>query len=106
MTQAEPCAMCGRGAPTTRHHLIPRKLHKRLKKKGVEEERLQETVPLCRACHSTVHQTFSEKELAGEYNTLEAILSDERVAKWRDWLAGKPDGFKPKLRGWKAASGR
>lgn len=105
----EPCAICGRAVPVTRHHLVPRSQHRRLRKRLArrgEERDLCGTIPLCAACHSTVHQTFSEKELAESHDTLEKLLADERVARWRDWLAGKPDGFSPKLRSWKLAPHR
>jgi len=103
------CAICGRAALVTRHHLVPRSQHARLKKRmrqsGLDRD-LSLTVPLCAACHSTVHQTFSEKELAEAYDTLERLLSDERIDRWRDWLSGKPEGFSPKLRSWKLAPHR
>lgn len=102
----DPCAICGRAVPTTRHHLVPRCLHGRLRKRrrgGHEERDLSATIALCRACHSTLHQTFSEKELAEFCDSLEKILADARMARWRDWLSSKPDGFAPKLRSWKAA---
>lgn len=105
----DPCAICGRAVPTTRHHLVPRCLHRRLRKRlrGAHEERdLSATIALCRACHSTLHQTFSEKELAESYDNLEKILADARMARWRDWLSGKPASFAPKLRSWTAAGHR
>lgn len=100
----EPCALCGRSAATTRHHLVPRALHRRLKRRnGVQGRDLCATIPLCRPCHATLHQTFDERDLAENYDTLEKILADERMARWRKWLSGKPDGFSPKLRSWKTA---
>ncbi len=89
------CALCGRRERTTRHHLIPRTLHKRLKKRGVDPESLQHTVELCPPCHKHVHQTLSEKELAEDYNSLEDLLRHPEIAKWRDWLASKPAGYAP-----------
>jgi hypothetical protein len=89
------CALCGREEKTTRHHLLPRTLHKRLKKRGVGPERLHETIDLCTPCHKHVHQTLSEKELAEDYATPEALFAHPEIAKWRDWLALRPAGFRP-----------
>jgi len=103
------CAICGRAAPVTRHHLAPRSQHGRLRKRprrGGGERDLSATIPLCAACHSTVHRLFSEKELAASRDTLEKLLADESVARWREWLAGKPDGFSPRLLGWASAPHR
>jgi len=105
----DTCAICGRAAPVTRHHLVPRSQHARLRKRLArrkEERDLAVTIPLCAACHSTVHQTFSEKEMAESFASLESLLADERIARWRDWLSGKPEGFSPKLRSWKLAPHR
>ncbi|WP_236615110.1 hypothetical protein [Desulfovibrio sp. X2] len=103
----EVCAICGRQAPLTRHHLVPRALHKRLKRRAAFAGRdLSATIGLCRACHSTLHQTFSEKELAVSYDSLESILADGCIARWREWLAAKPDGFAPRLRSWTKAPHR
>ena len=42
-------------------------------------------VDLCTQCHRYIHSTFSEKELGRKYNTLEALLADEKIAKYVAW---------------------
>lgn len=96
-----PCALCKRPEQTTRHHLYPRCQHRRLRRKKEGRDSLLETVPLCPPCHKRVHQIFSEKELAERYNTLQALLDDERIQRWLSWIQGKPLGFRPKTRSWK-----
>jgi hypothetical protein len=81
------CAICRRGGlPLTKHHLIPRTTHKRkrIAKQFSAEERC-ETVPLCRSCHSQVHATFNEMELAEQYNTLDKLMAHEEIARYAKW---------------------
>lgn len=59
-------------------------------------ERITATLWVCRACHNQIHRLFSEKELALTYNSREALLSDERLRTFVDWLASKPPGFMPR----------
>lgn len=100
-----PCQLCGRDTQTTRHHLVPKKLHRRLKKKkGARQEDLNATVDLCRACHKTVHHHISEAELARHYSTLEALAAHEEVARFASWVADKPVGFMPKTPSYRAAA--
>ena len=72
--QPGACEICERCLPLTRHHLIPRTLHGRLRKRGYEREQLCQTVNICSLCHRAVHRFYSEKQLAMEYNTLEKLL--------------------------------
>lgn len=67
------CVLCKREKELTKHHLIPKTLHKRYRKK-FGKLRLKETVDVCDDCHSQIHKLFTEKELALEYNTLELLL--------------------------------
>ena len=81
------CELCKRNQSTTRHHLVPRTLHRRYKaKKGFDQKFLNVTVDLCKDCHHMVHDFFSEKELASKFNTLESLLSNEKVIKYINWI--------------------
>ena len=72
--QPGECEMCERYMPLTRHHLMPRMMHARLRKQGFERDVLCRTCNICRLCHDAVHRFFSEKELALEYNTVEKLM--------------------------------
>jgi hypothetical protein len=61
----------------SKHHLVPKC------KKG------KETVDLHRVCHDFIHATFTDKELAQDYNTIEKLLADERVQKFGKWASKK-----------------
>lgn len=43
------------------------------------------TAKICRQCHSMVHRSFENIELAEQYNTVEKLLEDERVYKFCRW---------------------
>ena len=42
------CEMCKRAMPLTRHHLLPRRTHAKLKKKGFSKEKLLSSSYICR----------------------------------------------------------
>ena len=89
----EPCcALCGRPVPNlTRHHLVPRTLHKRRRTRDnfTRAERLT-VILLCRACHKQIHTLFTESELARDYCTLEALAAHAEVARFVEWIARQP----------------
>ncbi|SIS54239.1 HNH endonuclease [Paracoccus saliphilus] len=92
-TDTDPtCPLCGRPippeVPQSRHHLIPRL---RGGKGGA-------TVLLHQVCHSTIHKTLSETELARHYNTVEALRSHPELARFFAWVAKRPPGWKGKIR--------
>ena len=43
---------------------------------------MQETAALCRQCHSAVHLFADERALGEHYNTVEALLQQESLAKF------------------------
>ena len=74
------CELCDRCTPLTRHHLVPRTLHKEFRKLGWTKRDLEFGVAmLCRPCHSAVHRHATERELAEEYNTVEKLLEHEKI---------------------------
>ncbi len=88
------CGLCGRFVERrTRHHLIPRTRHgnKRVKR-SYDRETLNQTVPLCPACHRQIHRTLTEKELEREYNTVEALLGHPEISRFVHWIENKPHG--------------
>ena len=84
------CALCGRGMPISRHHLIPRKAHRRIRKRlGLTTEQLNRTTPLCRPCHSAVHRAESNDSLADKYNTIEALRAHPKIASFARYASGQ-----------------
>jgi 5-methylcytosine-specific restriction enzyme A len=81
---AEPeplqCALCERYVRTvSRHHLVP-------KQKGGKHG---PTIPLCQPCHSTLHATFTNKELATRYNSIDQLRSAPPLQTYLNWIRDK-----------------
>lgn len=87
MTEPPICPLCDRPIPTeapqSLHHLIPRL---RGGKQGP-------TVLLHQICHSEIHATLTETELARRYNTVEALRAHPRLARFIAWVARRPAAF-------------
>lgn len=74
------CALCGRVVLyLTRHHLVPRE----------EGGRYGATAELCQPCHSTLHLTFSNRDLATTYNSIPALQEAEALQKYLRWVRNK-----------------
>jgi 5-methylcytosine-specific restriction endonuclease McrA len=71
------CGLCERQVShTSRHHLVPRE----------EGGRYGPVVELCQPCHSSVHRFLSNKALARQYNTLEALRAAEELQTYLTWV--------------------
>lgn len=74
----ETCSLCGRRddnpAYFEDHHLVP------------QGRGSKDTIRVCCDCGNQVHMLFSNNELRYRMNTLDALLSDERVQKWVRWV--------------------
>ncbi len=82
------CATCGRETALTFHHLIPRKVHRRNHyRRKYDRDTLNRGIHICRSCHSGIHKSYDEMTLARQFNTLEALLADERLARHFAWVA-------------------
>lgn len=81
------CPLCGRAIPPharqSRHHLVP-------KLKGGKGG---QTVLLHQICHSEIHATLTETELARDYKTIDALRAHPRLARFIAWVAQKEPGF-------------
>jgi hypothetical protein len=70
VTDPYPCPLCGRpNYFPSDHHMVP-------KSKGGRT-----TLTMCADCYRNAHATFTNKELALEYNTVEALLAHPTFAK-------------------------
>jgi 5-methylcytosine-specific restriction endonuclease McrA len=87
MSQAR-CQLCGRDVPLTRHHLIPRACHRRgWFQRRYSREQLNRCIPLCRLCHSGIHDLIpNEQQLGKQYPTLEQLLSHDGVQRMLAWV--------------------
>ncbi|WP_250455066.1 HNH endonuclease [Caballeronia sp. ATUFL_M2_KS44] len=87
--QEEVCALCGRPVPPSErdlHHLVP-------KSQGGRE-----TAVFHRICHRQLHALFSEKQLAQQFSTVEALLADDQVRGFVQWVKTKPNEFYQRTR--------
>ena len=83
-----PCPLCKRplvaGRSVDEHHLVP-------KSQGGKTQ--ANTAQIHRVCHRKIHATFSERELAKDYNTWHALQAHPEIAAFVVWLANKPPTF-------------
>lgn len=71
------CDLCKRNVNNlTKHHLIP-------KSRGGAKG---DTIQLCLSCKDMVHILIDNKQLEREYNTLEKLLSNEKIIKYVKWI--------------------
>lgn len=83
------CPLCLREIPETEkdaHHLVP-------KSKGGRV-----TEYLHRVCHKQIHALLTEAELATQYNSIDALLKEPRIARFVDWVKTKPSNFYERVR--------
>ena len=83
------CPLCKRELPDTEkdaHHLVPKSKVGRI------------TQYLHRVCHKQIHALLTEAELATQYNSVDALLKEPRVARFVDWVKTKPDNFYERVR--------
>ena len=71
------CELCEREVQaTSRHHLVPRE----------EGGRYGSTVDLCQPCHSSVHRFLSNRALARNYASVEALRGAEELQTYLRWV--------------------
>ena len=90
METAEKCQICGSEEPLEKHHLVPQVKCKKKRMKDVREDPSNH-VYICPTCHRTIHAYFDECELKYTYNTLEALLGNEKFAKYVEWKKKHPE---------------
>lgn len=80
------CPLCGRELlPGTSdlHHLVP-------KQKGGAKG---ETVEIHRFCHTKIHSTIDNYQLAKFYNSIELLKSHPDIEKFIKWVKSKPADY-------------
>lgn len=83
------CPLCDRPVPPAlrdAHHLTP-------KSKGGAA-----TVVMHRVCHRQIHALFTETELARHYSDAESLRAHPEMARFIEWVRGKPEDFNPSTR--------
>lgn len=78
------CATCHRHTALTKHHLIPKKRHK---KNITDKSALDEIVFICRQCHNGIHDFYDERTLAEHFHTLEKLCEDDKLHKHFLWVS-------------------
>ena len=58
----------------------------------------RETVPLHPICHRAIHASFTNAQLARIGADREALLADEALAQFAEWVADKPPDFHAQTR--------
>ena len=93
LTEDPICPLCLRpippGAKQSLHHLIP-------KLKGGKGGPV---VLLHQICHSEIHATLTEAELAREFHTVAALRAHLRLARFLRWVAKRPPEFHSRSHG-------
>jgi len=83
------CQACKRELELTFHHLVPKKMHDKppviKQHDGVDFDHYG--IWLCSDCHKKIHRTFSHKELAESYYTLDSLLQNEDFLKFVTWVS-------------------
>ena len=83
------CELCGRQKRLTKHHLIPRGVHrkKRFLNRYGKKEMHQRSLMICKECHAGIHDLIpDEKDLAEKYHTKELLLANEAIQKHVAWV--------------------
>jgi hypothetical protein len=79
---SKACIICGDTGNMTRHHLVPRSeegyfLRRKAWTAPMGDRRyfIRKTVPMCRPCHTWLHDTFKRRRLTCRLFTKELILA-------------------------------
>ena len=87
------CPLCNRPIPVearqSLHHLIPK----------LRGGKSGPTVRLHQICHNEIHAALTETELARNFNTVEALRTHPRIARFIAWVGAKPPTFHSRTAG-------
>jgi len=79
----ETCPLCRRplGEKREKHHLVPKSLGGR------------DMVTLHPICHRKIHSLFTDREIARDFATIDALRNHPEVARFVRWVKGKDPDF-------------
>jgi len=83
------CPLCARACPRTlltRHHIKTRKIDK------------HDVELICRDCHKTIHALFDNRQVAREFNSVDALLANADFAKALAFIRKQPPGSSVRVR--------
>lgn len=82
------CPLCLREVDLTFHHLIPKKMHRRtFFKKNYDKQALAQGIDICRKCHTGIHKTYDEMQLAKHFCDLTSLQNDAKLAAHFAWVS-------------------
>lgn len=85
------CPLCQRPIPAglaSKHHLVPR----------LKGGKHGATALLHHICHTKIHTTLSETELARHYDTIEKLRQHPEIEKFVDWVRKRPADYRGRNR--------
>ncbi len=93
------CELCGWMTGLTRHHLIPKRMHRSesIRARFPKAMLNQSIAKLCKACHRHVHRTVKERDLAVQFHSIELLREHPDILTLVDWLKDKLDDFSARL---------
>ena len=84
------CELCNRWKYRSSHHLIPKTCHKnKWFKKNFTLEELNQGIMLCCDCHKYIHAEYTEKDLGRDFNMIETLREDGKIAKFIKFVRKK-----------------
>ncbi len=86
------CKLCEREMEQlTLHHLMPRQATKRKKAEPGP------TIAICLACHRQIHNLFSNKDLADNFNLVEKLRNHPDMQRFLTWVSKQDPGKRVKV---------
>ena len=72
------CELCAVAESFNKHHLVP-------------SNNKMPKVYLCKMCHDTIHEHFTNKELKKYYHTIEDLKKTEQIQRYLEWRIKHPN---------------
>lgn len=85
------CPLCNREL------ILPSDHHLKPKCRGGKRDE-ENMLLICRDCHDAVHALFSNKQLESEFDSVEALMANERFAKTVKFISKQDPGGRTKTK--------